>query len=70
MGMEGRGEHVVEGLMTSQSVLSHSLVYHYLAPTDSKKKKKKKRCRFLREIHQSPLATDEKYRNLGFTLDP
>ena len=41
MGMEGRGEHVVEGLMTSQSVLSHSLVYHYLAPTDSKKKKKK-----------------------------
>ena len=35
------GEHVVEGLMTSQSVLSHSLVYHYLAPTDSKKKKKK-----------------------------
>lgn len=34
--------------------------------------KKKKRCRwwFLSETHQSPLATDEKYRNLGFTLDP
>ena len=31
----------MEGLMTSQSVLSHSLVYHYLAPTYSKKKKKK-----------------------------
>lgn len=29
----------MEGLMTSQSVLSHSLVYHHLAPTDSKKKK-------------------------------
>ena len=28
----------MEGLVTSQSVLSHSFVYHYLAPADSKKK--------------------------------
>lgn len=28
------GEHIVEGLVTSQSVLSHSFVYHYLAPAD------------------------------------
>ena len=35
------GEHIVKGLMTSQSVLNHSLIYHFLAPTDLKKKKKR-----------------------------